>query len=200
MVTSNLQPIGGDCLHIITGLVVSTLASRFMGKRTRTAKRNPAVPKQIKVAHALPGRIRLYCWEFRSPRVSEALGQQLRRVDGILSVENGQHTGSLLVKYDPEMIDQKLLVAAIQKLLGPDAPLAKQGAVMDELQLGYDAFNYAILQKTAGAVDVRTLMAGGLFTLAVKELVRTGSLGMPTPITLLYWAFLLSGLSRSDSQ
>ncbi len=189
---------GGDCLHIITGLVLSTLASKIMGKNNRSIKRNPAFPKQVQVAHTLLGRIRLYCYEFRDPRVTTALSQQLSRVEGIESVDSNPHTGSLLVKYNPAVIDQNLLVAAIQKLLGSDAPTKKQGAIMDELQLGYASLNYALLEKTSGAVDVRTLMAGGLFALAVKELLRARVLGMPSPVTLFYWAFLLSGLNQGD--
>ncbi len=169
-----------------------------MGKNRRSTKRNPAFPKQVQVAHALRGRIRLYCYEFRDPRLTTALAQQLSRVEGIESVSSNPHTGSLLVQYNPDVIDQNLLVAAIQKLLGSDAPMKKQGAIMDELQLGYDSINYALLEKTGGAVDTRTLLAGGLFTFAVKELMRTRALGMPSPVTLFYWAFLLSGLNRSE--
>lgn len=184
-------------MHIITGMILSTLASRLMDKRKRSAGQ-AAFPKHVRPVHSMSGRTRFYCPAFREARVTDALVEQLLLVKGIVSAKPNNHTGSLLVHFDPAEVDQKLLLAAIQKLIGPDLPAKKQGTVMEEFQMGYESLNYALLEKTAGAVDVKTLLSGGLVALAVKEAIRTKALGMPAPITLLYWSFMLSGLGRPN--
>jgi|GEM_PF-2890498 len=184
-------------MHIITGLLLSALASRTMDRKGK-AGRASAFPNRIHVAHSMQGRIRMYCDRFREDRVTSVLQEQLSQIQGIHSLEGNQRTGSLLIHYNPEQVKEELLIAAVQKLMGTNETSPQQGTIMQEVKTGYDAVNAALLDRTGGAVDVNTMLAGTLAALAVKQFVLTRSLGVPSPMTLFYWAFLISGLSRTE--
>jgi hypothetical protein len=152
---------------------------------------------EIEVKQDIPGRLRIYCHKLRDDALSDALTVQLCRIDGIKQVSVSRVTGSILVLYDAKKIESHLLQAALVKLLGVEtqSDLGGQSIIMKEITLTNQALNYAILDKTRGIIDVKTALPIIFIGLAIKELIRTGTLGTPAPITLLYWAYTSFGLS-----
>ncbi|MCB2338748.1 heavy-metal-associated domain-containing protein [Clostridium estertheticum] len=150
----------------------------------------------IQVKQNISGRLRIYCDKLRDNKLSQAINAQLCRIEGIKQVSVSLITGSILVIYDGKKIDSNLLQAAIVKLLGLDkeSEKASNSIIMQEVTIANQALNYAMLDKTGGIIDLKTTLPIIFVGLAIKELVRTGNLGIPAPITLLYWAYNSFGL------
>lgn len=185
-------------MHLITGIVLSAVASRLMEKKGTPRKANVG-SSQLTVAHAVSGRVRMYSGKLKDPHAAKALEDQLKRVEGIESVTANPVTGSLLITHDVRAIDQPLLITAVRKLVGAgvteDPP--KRSAIMQEAQLLAKALDYAIIEKSGRLLDINTLITGTFFALGIRELLRQRSLGSPPPISLLFWAYKLSGLDKA---
>ncbi len=184
-------------VHILTGILVSALLSGKKGRKSRGYQVG-AAEKQLRVSHALPGRIRLYHDTFAHPQAGRALTGRLQQVQGIREVTVNPVTGSLLIAYDHRVMKEELLTAAVYQLLGYGDSSASAGpsSLHKEVRLMHQAANHALMQKTGGVLDVHTLLAGGFAAVALKEYWKTRTLGTPAPITLLYWAYRMLGLHR----
>ncbi|RQD69499.1 MAG: hypothetical protein D5S00_07170 [Tindallia sp. MSAO_Bac2] len=184
-------------MHIIAGILLSSLFTKSKKQKSRSYTLGIA-EKQLQISHAIPGRIRLYHSKFAHPQSGKVLTERLQQVQGIRHVSVNQTTGSLLIAYDNRVMKEEILTAAIYQLLGyGDLSAAQDSAkISQEVRLMHRAANHALMQKTNGAVDVPTLLAGGFTAVAIKEYWKKGTLGTPAPITLLYWAYRMMGLHR----
>lgn len=184
-------------MHLITGMAASML---FSGLRKNTGH-NKLLKTDFRVAHASKGRIRIYSQKLQNPKVAEILKKELKRVQGIKEISNNTVTGSFLVLFDSKIIQPDLLASAAYQLLGfaKDKESNKEGRVYKEVESMNLALNHALMEKSDGALDTKTLIAGGFLVLGVRELIKHKSLGMPAPITLFYWAYNTLGLNKPKS-
>lgn len=72
----------------------------------------------------IPGRIRLRSPRFREADNVSALVAILKEQPGMLKIENNPNTGSLLIHYDPEKIDQESALKALALLQTDEERLA----------------------------------------------------------------------------
>lgn len=74
------------------------------------------VLKEMKIVHAIGGRIRLRCISDRARELLPAIAQDLRERADIRKVTINKTTGSLLVEFDPDNFSQKQLTQLLQPL------------------------------------------------------------------------------------
>lgn len=182
-------------MHILAGMVISMLLS---GKTKKTHLGRS--PKDFVVTHASKGRMRLYSTKLKNSRISEVLAAELQKVAGVNKIESNPVTGSALILYDASQIKADLLAGAVYQLLGlePLEQSQNSASVFREIHEINRSFSQALMEKTNGAIDSRTLVAGTFLALGIKELVNKKSLGMPAPITLFYWAYNSFGINKNS--
>jgi copper chaperone CopZ len=67
--------------------------------------------------HALNGRIRIKVIQLKgSPQRALEVEEQLRGVEGVRFVKANPTTGSVLIRYDPDQIEQQVVLGALQSL------------------------------------------------------------------------------------
>lgn len=178
-------------MGVLIGALAGVASFQVIMKQLKGNKKMN-IDRQLHVEQNIPGRLRAYSDVLKNKEVRDALQIQLVRIDGIHKVALNEVTGSILVQYDKTKIDHSLLVPALLKLLGID--FTKEGkhtsAIMNEVQIVNGAMNRAVLDKTNGLLDVDTLVPLGFIGLAVNEIIKTGTVGTPPPITLLNWAYM----------
>jgi len=182
----------------------------------------------IQIIHALPGRVRV-----RLPRLkgNASLAGEVERVltalAGIRHVEASTTTGSMLVLYEPRLLES-LDIEAIVPLLGLAGRLGLsfEDMDMDEIQdwlhtaangtrpampstLGSDiaawlnSVNAGVTQVTGGWGELRTLVPLTLAFLGLRSLLFTEQLPFPTWYDYLWFAFSTSmvlNIARSTSK
>lgn len=173
-------------MHILTGLLLSV----FLSKRANEGQSN-STERDLSVSHVSKGRIRIYSEKLKVPKVAETLKNELLKADGIHQIDVNPITGSILILHDDMKVKADLLASAVYQLLGfnVENDESSESIIYKEVRAINGAVNHALMKKSNGALDVKTLIAGGFLALGVKELMRTKSLGIPAPLTLFYWAY-----------
>ena len=176
-------------MHVLTGLAIAALLGKSHQSDTlaplRTLTAGP-----IRVAHAIPGRVRFIVPSLRGAD-ADALGtiERLGSLDGFERVDVSAISGSVVVRYRPERIDPPLLLGAVVRLLGLEAELERvpTPAVTRELHLMAQSVNRAIFHKTHGMLDLSSLTALILMALGGRKVAAEGWRALPTGVTLLWW-------------
>ena len=180
-------------MHLVTGVIIAALAGK--AKQNKVLQGLPMYQTgPIQIAHALPGRIRFFIPTLRDNHDAMKGGiEQLRALKGIDSVTCSTITGSLVVRFNQELIPPPLLFSAIARLLGLEHELEKPitGEVIKEIRQLGGSFNRRIYDETHGMLDLPTLAVGGLLVLGGKKLLVEKWATVPTGLTLLWWAFHL---------
>ena len=86
--------------------------------------------KDIQVVHALPGRVRLKLHRLKNNiAYADEIQRDLHGVPGITHLEANPRTGSLLIEYDPNVLEAKSLPPSVSSCLGlPLSDLKTQSA------------------------------------------------------------------------
>ncbi|MBE9166103.1 hypothetical protein IQ238_00665 [Pleurocapsales cyanobacterium LEGE 06147] len=71
-------------------------------------------PEEMKIVHAIGGRVRLRCNSDRARELLPTIGQDLRERAGIRKVTTNKTTGSLLVEFDPNNFSPGQLTQLLQ--------------------------------------------------------------------------------------
>ena len=176
-------------MHILAGLVVAAL----LGTTRRSDSLAPLralTSGPIRVAHAIPGRIRFIVPSLRGvPRDGIAAIEHLESLDGFDRVEVSPISGSFVVHYRPEQIDPPLLLGAVARLLGLESELehVPTPAIPKELDLLAQSINRAVFHKTYGLLDLWSIMALVLIAIGGKKAMADGWRALPAGFTLLWW-------------
>ena len=184
-----------------TGLAIAALLGRSLQKDSLAPLR-ALTTGPIRVAHAIPGRVRFVVPSLRGASAADiAAIERLRALDGFERVDVSAISGSLVVHYRPEQIDPPLLLGAVARLLGLDAELERTPtpAVTRELHLLAQSVDRAVFHKSHGLLDLRSLTALILMTLGGSKVIAEGWKALPTGVTLLWWG-LHSMRVRDDDQ
>lgn len=161
----------------------------------------------VKVAHALPGRVRLKVAKLRgNPALAQQAEARLQQVPGIQRVEAKPTTGSLLLYFDvAELLAEGALAAltdGFSELLPEVAPdalllgveslagqaLAANPAGSGGLVGAVAALN-AGLARLTGGLDLRLLLPLGLFSLGVRSLLKADKIPLPSWYDYFWFAF-----------
>lgn len=180
-------------MHLVTGVLIAALAGR--AKQNRVLQGLPMFQTgPIQVAHALPGRIRFVIPDLRDNYEQMKNGlEQLETLRGIDKIEYSTVSGSLIVRFNHELVPPPLLFSAVARLLELEHELDKPltPAVIKELRAMGGSLNRMIYDETHGLLDLRTIAVGGLLIVGGRKLLIENWATVPTGLTLLWWAFHL---------
>lgn len=85
------------------------------------------IEKDIQVVHALPDRVRLKLHRLKNNMAyAEEIQCRLHNVQGITYLETNPKTGSLLIEYDPTVLEMLALHPSISSCLGLSSSDVKQ--------------------------------------------------------------------------
>ncbi len=183
-------------MHIVTGLVIAAFASR-MKKNAPLGGLPRFKTGPVRVAHALPGRIRFCVPSLREARAPEPPWvKDFRSLPGVTHAEVSTVTGSVVVTFRPEVIDPPRLFGALVRLAGLEEELERipPAAIMREIREVGKSLNHAVYDKTGGVLDLWSLCILGLIVAGTRKVAQTGWASVPAGFTLLWWA--LNSLTR----
>ena len=176
-------------MHVLTGLAMAALLGQS-GPRDALAPLRALTSGPIRVAHAIPGRVRFVVPSLRGAGPDGlAAVRRLASLDGIDRVDASPISGSLVVHYRPETVDPPLLLGAVARLLGLESALENTptAAVSRELRLLAQSVNRAVFHKTDGLLDLWSVTALVLMAIGGKKVLADGRGALPTGVTLLWW-------------
>lgn len=88
--------------------------------------------KDVQVLHALPGRVRLKLHRLKNNNSCAAeIQRDLLKVSGITHLEAHPQTGSLLIEYDPNVLEALSLHPSVSSCLGLPLSDFKKGSKKD---------------------------------------------------------------------
>ncbi len=165
-------------------------------------------PRIIRVIHGLPGRIRLrLAWLHDDPESAEPLADALAALDPSMEVEVRPWTGSVLCTYDPELLDEERIVAALRRhtqvttvlRAGETHPeemdeiqtAARDGAssVRRAITAAFKDLNHEVMQATDGHLDLGAVTGLSFIGLGAMEIASSRNVPAPPWFNLAWWAF-----------
>ncbi len=150
----------------------------------------PSFRGVCEVRSSLPGRMRLFAPSLaQNPRAAKAMREQMLKTGVVCDLTVNPRLSTALIIYDEKQANGAVIEGAIIKLLGLDEainakPVSKAEAGVKALTQGID---HAVLERTGGWLDGRTLASGALAGAALWRMSRMGA-GIPGAMTLLWWA------------
>lgn len=194
---------GGDSLGVLGSAVTGVIAFKIVADKIGKANGNNELGfnGNVEIRQNIKGRLRLSSPFLKNKEQGYIMVTQLSKVDGINKVGSDYRTGSILIEYDDSKVEGELLIGAIIKMMGfdGDSKNSPQSLVMKEIHIANQAINMAILDKTKGILDLRTIVPLTFLGLAVKSYANTGNMGLPAPVTLLYWSYKTLELGKGGS-
>lgn len=113
----------------------------------------------------IPGRIRLRSPLFTDEKAVALVMDMLKNQPGLEKIENNLNTGSLLIFYDPDKLDQEAALAALELLETEEKtePISKGRPSLPSIRLNKDAIEYmSMLGAFAVCVSSTFLRSKGL--------------------------------------
>jgi len=161
------------------------------------------VSRALTVVHALPGRVRL-----RLPATAddEGLTQAVSALDGVIGCTWSPRTRSLLVRYEPRVIEAATIADEVADHAGIDAPaLPSNGhAESPPLKLVVPALfaqaNQRVAAATRGTLDIASSIPLLLVGWAALELVRGRTAPLAWSSALWYAHGLFRDYNLPDSR
>ena len=179
-------------MHLMIGFI---LASLLKSKKNKSMSL-PAIRGEFEARHALPGRIR-----FRVPLLEtarsheiETIQKELSKVPHIHSVNISPSSGSILIHYDTENIEPPLICGILIKILGFEKKFESkpESAIQREFGMLGEALNQAVLNKTAGKMDITSAVFLLLLSLGLYKTMILKDRTLPGGINLLWWAYVVA--------
>ena len=177
-------------MSLTVGLLTGYAVLRALGKNKKGTS-SMSFGGTVDVCHSIEGRIRIRSDFLKIKELGNLVVVQLTKIDGIKNVATSYITGSILIEYDYNKIDSKLLTSAVIRLIGAEEELDKlqNSKIYNELHHVDKAINHAMLYKTAGFIDTKTLLSASFVGIAAYKIVSSGTIGSPSPLTLIWWAY-----------
>ena len=145
--------------------------------------------RAIRIAHDIPGRLRL-----RLPSVAstEGLEDAIEGLNGVQSSVLSPRTRSLLIRYDPAIVTSADIVRAVVEHADVEPPAPRRNGSDDEGRTSvaaavngvFSGLNERVARRTRGKIDLPMLISVGLVMWAGRQLLRG-------PITSLSWTSAL---------
>lgn len=179
-------------MNFYTGLLFGLIALKKINGKKESIDFN----ENFNVSFFNNGRIRIYSVLLKDIHRGNALSSSLSRIDGINKISINNVTGSLLLLFDEEKIDVNMLVPAISRLLDLDGNLKEEVTLKKETRLMYNSLNYAVASRTNNTVDIESSLPIIFIALGLYQLYKTRDLGLPSAITMLYWAYTMINNGR----
>jgi hypothetical protein len=156
----------------------------------------PAEPDQLlELVHHHPGRLRVRAAVLRDDaELAERITQALEGMPGIARVTHNARTGSVLVEYEPGLVEPDAIAEQIAKtaqLISPFDPRAAKpvfrpaGALIE----GTRELNAIAEELTGGRVDLRSLVPAALAGAAAYSFAFGKGPRLPRWDNLLWWSY-----------
>jgi len=158
----------------------------------------PGLPPEealLELAHHHPGRLRLRANAFREePEIVEAVTQALDAVSGVSRVTHNARTGSLLVEYEPGLVEPDAIaarIADIAHLISPFDPRAARPVFRPSSALidGTRELNAIAQELTGGRADLRSIVPAALAGVAAYSFAFGKGPRLPRWDNLLWWSY-----------
>lgn len=176
-------------MHIVTGLLLAGLFGK--SKQEHPADGLPGFKTgPIRVAHALPGRIRFIVPSLKgAPEEQFSALSPLEKVNGVGMVRISPISGSVVVEYQKDLLEPRLIFGALARLLGLEAELNRtpQPTLTRELRSVENSLNRAVFDKSQGILDLRSAVALTLLIAGSVTVFKNGWSSFPGGFTLLWW-------------
>jgi hypothetical protein len=157
----------------------------------------------LELVHHHPGRLRLRASVFQGE--TDALTRVRARLDAITGVAEVQHnarTGSLLIHYEPGMVEPDAIVAAVALAadLDPPRPHVPDPKKPALVAIGVTReLNAAVTVLTGGRADLKTLVPAAMVGVGVYSFFAGKGPRLPRWDNLVYWGYqIFSGLHREE--
>ena len=172
--------------------------------------------RQLRVVHALEGRLRLRLpWLRQAEAEAHLLADRMAEWPGVIEVQVRPFTGSVLCFYDATQLAADELIAQIAAAtaadhvvpLGeepqPSNPLARPGdgkrsSVARAFVRSVREINADTLNASDGRLDLGTLAALGFIGAGAFEILSTRQLPVPPWFNLAWWALQTFTTFESD--
>jgi copper chaperone CopZ len=159
-------------------------------------------------AHGCPGRVRFrltWLGDFRDE--AERIAEALSRLDGVVEVRVRAVTGSVLVLYDPDFIDEARVTSALLSVTGVDhvsvagheSPADRDlmlhdadergSAISRQLVAAVEALHTDFLRFTHGRVSMASASALTMLALAIGRFAASEDFELPTWHQLAWYAY-----------
>jgi hypothetical protein len=149
----------------------------------------------LQLVHHHPGRLRLRARAFLDHVETVAdVRDRLEEMPGVVSIEHNPRTGSLLLVYEPGIVEPDVLVAAVADAAGLDLPREiprdanKPAIVTIEVMR---ELNGAVQELTGRRVDLKTVVPAALMGVAFYSFAKHPDSRLPRWDNLVWWSYSL---------
>lgn len=152
--------------------------------------RQPSFSGVLEVRHAIKGRIRLSIPSLKRNLVgAENFKRQLTRLQGIETVSVNLFLGTVLITYNPRILNQLLVISASTHCFDFDRQLEQHQSVFGcETKAIRFALDQALLRNTYGILDLRSAMTLMFMVTLIRGIMRQGSVPF-NPLHTIWWLF-----------
>jgi hypothetical protein len=152
--------------------------------------------QKVKVIHAMPGRLRIQCDNWKNDIVAKTLDEKVQSHPLILTSKTSPITGSLTLEFVVPHINQEELDDLLQFIVqtASDALLYTDATLMRGMQKTLDTVDIGIKKQTNGFADFDSLFV--LFLLGKG--IHGFSNAPAFSANLFYWAYTIVKRRGSD--
>ncbi|MGY0393780.1 HMA2 domain-containing protein [Fusobacterium sp.] len=144
----------------------------------------------LEIQHYIKGRIRLKVNSLvGDEEKSQELKNRLVGLNGIESLSVNPLVGSILVKFDENLVEPLTLIGAILNILDLEEEVftKREGKIFSGMKEIVESVDFAIYNKTKGILDLKSVIALLFIINGIKK-VRQNPI-MPNGVNLLWWGF-----------
>lgn len=173
----------------------------FLSSDEEKEKYKPDLPNFkdiLEVKHSIPGRIRLQCKVLKDDlQGKQALLNTFSKIPGITEITINPCIGTILIKYQEEVIQPMLIIGIVLKVLGleDEAHNENRSLITKESAEVLNSLSHTIYEKTSGILDLKSSVMLLLGTYAIYD-IKTRPGVRPAGITCLWWLYGL--INRSN--
>ncbi len=164
-------------------------------KQPHNLMKLPSFDGVVEVCASLPGRMHLRVPAVADkPERAKEVGEQLESTGAIRLVKVEPRTQSVVIYYNESQVSAAVVEGAFIKLMELDAQLSSSsdGRFIEGWRTLRNAINSALLSATNGLMGIRAV-AGTVFGATAVKHIIAGNFGLPSTMTLLWWASMLFG-------
>ncbi len=144
----------------------------------------------LEVKHYIKGRIRLQINSLiGNEEKAQELSGRLFGLNGIEEIIVNPLIGSVLVRFQEEIVDPITLIGAILNILQLEEEVfsKREGKIFSSMREIVESVDFAIYNKTKGVLDLKSTIAL-LFLINGVRKIRQNPV-MPNGVNLLWWGF-----------
>jgi hypothetical protein len=180
---------------------VTEEASSGEGAASESAASAAGAKDALELVHHHPGRLRVRADVLREDEQHEAsslavrVRETLEALPGVTRTTHNARTGSLLVEYEPGLVEPDAIVTRIAQIAGlaspfdPAARQLKSTTVAEMVVDGARELNAIVFELTGWKTDLRSIVPASLAALSAYSFIKTKEERLPRWDNLLWWSY-----------